>query len=119
MAKPLGVRLAGWLIGIPLAVIVILFAVSNRAAVDLNLWPLPFVMNAPLYLIVLLGVLVGFLGGALVAWIAGHGARARASRSERELRHVKADLSRVERRLESASAEATTAARSMVAAQND
>lgn len=57
-------RFPGWVIGIPVALVIALFAVSNRAVVALALWPLPDTLDAPLYLVVLAAVLVGFILGA-------------------------------------------------------
>ena len=61
-------RLLGWLIGAPLAAAMAVFAAANRAPVAANLWPLPWTVEAPLYLFVLLALLAGFLAGAAVAW---------------------------------------------------
>lgn len=64
-------RLLFWVIVILVAVAAALFAVSNREAVELAFWPLPFALDLPLYLAVLLALLTGLLFGGLLAWIAG------------------------------------------------
>ncbi len=61
-------RLLGWLIGAPLAAVVAVFAAANRTPVAADLWPLPWTVEAPLYLFVLLALLAGFLAGAAFAW---------------------------------------------------
>jgi uncharacterized integral membrane protein len=61
-------RLLGWLIGAPMAAAMAVFAVANRTSVAANLWPLPWTVEAPFYLFVLLALLVGFLAGAVLAW---------------------------------------------------
>src|SRR5581483_1377289 len=53
------------------ALIVIVFAVSNRAEVSLGLWPLPAAVQAPVYLVVIGGLVFGFILGELAAWVAG------------------------------------------------
>ena len=52
------------------AVLVILFAVSNRGQVDITIWPFPFQATMGVYAVVLLAVLVGFLAGLVAAWLA-------------------------------------------------
>ena len=57
-----------WLITIPLALILIVFAVNNRHLVDVSLWPLGIVISWPLFVFVYIGVVGGFAGGAVIAW---------------------------------------------------
>ncbi len=53
-----------WWIALALvAVLLILFAVSNRETVSVELWPLPALMQLPLYLLVLGTLVVGFFLG--------------------------------------------------------
>jgi uncharacterized integral membrane protein len=51
--------------------VVSLFALSNREMVSLGLWPLPFVAEAPLYLVVAVSLVCGVLIGAVAVWIKG------------------------------------------------
>jgi uncharacterized integral membrane protein len=88
-----------WLVTGPVILVLVVFAVSNRASVTVTLWPLPFSLDAALYLVVLLAALVGFLVGELVAWVNGRfwrrDARAKARRIEaleRELAATQAQL---------------------------
>lgn len=55
-----------WLIGIPLALLAALFAVSNRADVALQMWPFAGTLDLPLALAMLGMAALGFLLGALV-----------------------------------------------------
>jgi putative membrane protein len=75
-------RAVYWAVTLAVATVLSLFAVSNREAVWLGLWPLPFLVGIPLYLVVFGAAIVGFLTGALAAWIAGANRR-------RELRHCR------------------------------
>lgn len=70
-------RLFGWLLGFPLAAIAVVFAISNRAPVVADLWPLPWAIEAPLYLFVLVALAIGFLIGGAVAWAGSLAARRR------------------------------------------
>jgi lipopolysaccharide assembly protein A len=64
-------RLLYWIAILGVAIILAVFAVSNREAASLALWPLPFVVGLPLYLMVFAAVLAGFVVGVLTAWMAG------------------------------------------------
>jgi uncharacterized integral membrane protein len=93
------VRHLHWLVTGPVILVLVIFAVSNRETVTVTLWPLPFSLDAALYLIVLLAGLAGFLIGELVAWINGRSwrrdARSKARRIEaleRELAATQAQL---------------------------
>jgi lipopolysaccharide assembly protein A len=93
------VRHLHWLVTGPVILILVVFAVSNRETVTVTLWPLPFSLEAALYLIVLLAALVGFLVGEFVAWVNGRfwrrDARTKARRIEaleRELAATQAQL---------------------------
>jgi uncharacterized integral membrane protein len=99
-------RLIHWIVTVPAAVVAVIFAVSNRETASVTFWPLPVVLDAPLYLVVLLALLLGFLVGELVAWInAGRArrlARERARRIEaleRELAATQAQLPPTQRPL--------------------
>src|SRR5216683_2461751 len=82
------VKLVHWLVTLPLAIILVIFAVSNREGVIVTLWPLPVTVEAPLYLVVLLALVVGFLVGEVVAWINGRRWRASSMPYERSCRRA-------------------------------
>ena len=82
-----------------IAIVLILFAVSNRETVSVGLWPLPFLAEVPLYLLCFFSLLIGALIGLVAAWIAGHpnrrelGARRRRIDAlERELMATQSQL---------------------------
>ena len=87
-----------WLVVLLVAAVLALFAVSNRASVALSLWPFPFLVEAPLYLIALGGALLGFLLGELAAWIV-------ASRRRRELRRLRRRIAALEAELRATQAQ--------------
>lgn len=80
------------LVTIPVTVLVVLFAVSNRAAVSAELFPLPFTLEAPLYLYVLVALVVGLLTGSAITWIYGHRARAVAKRESKRAARLEKEL---------------------------
>ena len=69
-----------WLLLLPLLLVLVLFAVSNRGEVTLFLWPLDVAWVAPLSVAVLIAAAVAFLFGALIAWMASLPYRRRARR---------------------------------------
>ncbi|HXC28913.1 MAG TPA: lipopolysaccharide assembly protein LapA domain-containing protein [Stellaceae bacterium] len=87
-----------WLILALVALVLILFAVSNREAVLVELWPLPLKLELPLYLVVLGMLVIGFFAGQFVTWIGGW-------RWRREARRSRERIARLERELDAARAE--------------
>jgi lipopolysaccharide assembly protein A len=85
-------KLIHWFVTAPLALLLIIFAVSNRDAATVTLWPLPLAIDAPLYLIVLLSLLVGFLAGELVAWFNGRRWRREARFRARRIEALEREL---------------------------
>lgn len=97
------VRLLGWIIGLPLALLAAVFAVANRHLVRLELWPFPVAVDLPVYLAVLGVLVIGLLAGASMVWGSSLAARRRAGIQRR-----RADS--LERQLATARAEAAKAA---------
>jgi uncharacterized integral membrane protein len=75
-------RIIGWIIGLPALLVVAIFAVANRQPLTLELWPLPWSVEVPLYLAVLGPLVLGLLIGLLAGWSSGLRSR-RHARSER------------------------------------
>lgn len=71
-------RVLAWLIGLPVAVLAIVFAVVNRALVTVDLWPLPWTIDLPLFLMVLGGIGLGLAIGGVIGWLSAGRARSRA-----------------------------------------
>ena len=88
-----------WIIVVPLAVLVTVFAIANRGLITVDLWPLPFVIETPIFLLVLLCGLVGFLIGTFVAWLAGGKARRRARLSAAEAATSAREAERLKERI--------------------
>lgn len=98
-------RLLFWLFAVPILVAVVAFAAMNPNEVQLNLWPVtdtgvPF----PLYGVGLVGLLAGFVLGAVVAMMRRSSARARVrtlvqqvERDQREVATLKERLEQAER----------------------
>lgn len=85
-------RILAWLIGLPLAVVVAVFAVANRQEIRFDLWPLPFDLEIAAYLAVLVPLAVGLLSGALLVWLSTAPGRLRARRDRRRSESLERQL---------------------------
>lgn len=91
-------RFLFWLIAIPAAAAVACFAVANRGMVALELWPLPFVVEAPAFLPVLVALVVGILLGGIAAWLSGGRARQEMRRRGRRIDTLEREVEVIRRR---------------------
>ena len=90
-------RIFSYLITVPLALALVLFAVSNQQMIVVQLWPLPFESRElPLYTIVLVPAVLAFFLGGIVAWIGGGRARRLARQRKRALDALRDELQRVQ-----------------------
>jgi uncharacterized integral membrane protein len=83
------------LLAAPLLFILILFALSNKQAVELGLWPTDVQIELPVSLAVLGIAGLFFLFGALVAWSGTLSERSRARRAEATIRQLEAQLASI------------------------
>ena len=95
-------RAVYWTVVLVVAAVLSLFAASNREAVSLGLWPLPFLVGVPLYLVVFGAAIVGFLTGAFAVWIAGAHRRRELRRCRRRSEALARELAATQSRLPSA-----------------
>jgi uncharacterized integral membrane protein len=89
-----------WLITLPLAIVLVVFAVNNRDMVEVDLWPLGLVVPWPLFVYVFLGNGIGLLMGALVAWISAGPARKLARERRARLRELEHTIETMQARLD-------------------
>jgi uncharacterized integral membrane protein len=71
-----------------IAIVLILFAVSNRETVSVGFWPLPFLADVPLYLLCFMSLLIG----VAAAWMAGHRNRGELSARRRRIEALEREL---------------------------
>ncbi len=94
-------KLLFWIFAAPLAVLIIVFSVNNRAEVVLDLWPLDMVtVPLPVFSVVLASLLGGFLLGGGIAWLSGGEARRRARRMTRRAETAERALADAEKRIQ-------------------
>ena len=91
-------RILTALITLPFLLLAVLFAVSNREAVEITLWPLPYAATLPLFVTILAMLFLGFLIGAGFMWIEVLRARRQirilrrlADQQEQELNQLRRD----------------------------
>jgi uncharacterized membrane protein YidH (DUF202 family) len=82
---------------VPIAILIVTFAVANRQMVTVSLDPFSSVdpalaLRMPLFALVLVLVGLGVLVGGIAAWLKQHKWRVRARRAEAEARDLRARL---------------------------
>ena len=94
---------------VPIALIIILFAVANRQVTTISLDPFnsdtpALALSAPLFLLIILMVMLGVLVGGIATWLsqastrtAARSARADVERLRRELQETRLELDLVHR----------------------
>ena len=96
---------------IPFGFVVVAFAIANRGPVEISLDPLPFIFEAPLYLVALGGLAAGFAVGAVTAWLAGHGVRRRLRIGKTRIASLEGELSRMRASADTGDSSQTSLAR--------
>jgi uncharacterized integral membrane protein len=87
------------LIAAPFLLVLVLFALTNRAVVSLGLWPTGLQLEAPLSLVVLGAAGVAFLAGAVLVWVNELAQRRRARRAEAQVRRLEEEVAILRGRL--------------------
>ena len=88
-----------WSVTLIAAAVLVPFAIANRATVSLGLWPFPFLLEIPVYLLALLILFAGFIMGVACVWIAGHGLRRELRRRRRRVEALERELAATQARL--------------------
>ncbi len=93
-------RYLSWILTIPISVVVVLFAISNRQAATLGLWPLPedMTLEVPVFLVALVPAVLGILAGGLITWLSGGHHRRAARRRGRRIARLEAELGELKAR---------------------
>jgi uncharacterized integral membrane protein len=82
---------------VPLAVIIVMFAVANREIITVSFDPFDtvnpaFALKMPLFMLIFVLVALGVVAGGIAAWLRQHKWRTRARRAEAEARDLRARL---------------------------
>ncbi len=89
-----------WLITLPLAIILIVFAVHNRTPADVDLFPFDLIVSWPLFVYVFAGALAGLLVGVLLGWKSAGPTRRLARERRARIRELEGAVARLERERE-------------------
>ena len=85
-------RFLFWVIVAVVAIVLAVFAVSNRGDASLGFWPLPSVVDVPLYLLILATFVFGFVAGRLFGFVAARGRRRELRRRARRIEALEREL---------------------------
>jgi uncharacterized integral membrane protein len=96
------IRLILALVGL---IVIVAFAIANRATVEVSFAPLPFVVELPIYGVLLLGLVIGGLLGGSAAWLAGFGRRRAARRLRNKVGALENQVAVLKKHEQSAQAE--------------
>jgi len=92
-------RAVWWAVTIAAAAVLSCFAVSNRQGISLELWPFPYAVDLPLYLLVLGVLLFGFVVGCATAWLRARPRRRELRRRGRHIQALERELAATQSRL--------------------
>lgn len=62
-------RALKWLVTLPLIILLLVFALSNRAAATLNFWPFDLTLALPLSFMLVATLVLGLLLGGFTVWL--------------------------------------------------
>jgi len=93
------VKLVHWLVTLPVALLCVVFAVSNLDWVPIGFWPFADIYEVRLGTVVLAALFVGFLAGEFVAWVNGSRWRREARRRQRRIDALERELAVAKTRL--------------------
>ncbi len=88
-------KLIIWILAAIVILAVTAFAVTNREAVSIDFWPLPYSATLPLFAILLGAVIVGFIFGSIAAWWSGRSARRKSRDRKWEIDRLNRELDAV------------------------
>jgi len=92
-------KILSWLLFIPFALVVVIFAVSNREPIAVDFWPLPFSQEIALYLLSLGTLAFGFFFGALLTWLSVAKWRVIAISRKKDTEYAQAEIERLQQKI--------------------
>ncbi len=82
---------------------VVLFIVANRGAVTVSLWPLPYLVDLPLYLVFFIGLFTGLVLAGVIGVVRRARSFTRARRAEKQAQRLQAEVDSLEQELDAGS----------------
>jgi uncharacterized integral membrane protein len=68
-ARPARFKRFKWVFTIPITLLAIMFSISNKHIIEVFLWPLPGLIELPVYILGLSILVTGFIFGYLLGWV--------------------------------------------------
>jgi uncharacterized integral membrane protein len=98
-------KLVFWLILVPLAIVILMFAVANRETVTVSFDPFSATQPAaavsvPLFVLIFILVILGVVIGGVAAWLRQSGYRRAARRRDAEVSALHSEIEVLKARLE-------------------
>jgi len=87
------------LIAVPLLLLLVLFALTNRAPVHLGIWPTDYSLEIPISLAILCAMAIAFLAGGAMVWLSALAQRRRARHAEHAVRLLEEQVQELKARL--------------------
>ena len=104
-------RIVRWLVTALVAVLLVIFAVSNRQPVEVTFWPFAMTISSALSIVILGAVVLAFLVGQFVAWLGAQRWRQEARAKQRRIEALERELAATQAQLRPPDEIAGTAAR--------
>ena len=68
------------------------FTISNRPEIVVELWPLPYTLNLPLYLLLLVSAFFGFMAGVIITFFSSGTMRKNFRKAEKKAGNLEKEL---------------------------
>ena len=96
-------KIVTWIVIVPLAAVIIAFAVANRQAVTVSFDPFSsanpaYAVTLPLFMVILMALILGVLVGGIAAWIRQGKWRRAARKLDGEVRALHDEIEGIRRR---------------------
>ena len=95
-------RILRWTVAAIVALLLVIFAISNRQSVEVTFWPFPLTIDSALSLVVLGAVVLAFLVGQFVAWLGAQRWRHEAREKQRRIEALERELAATQAQLKPA-----------------
>jgi len=99
------VRFVIWIVSVPIAVIVVAFAIANRVPVKIQFDPLPYELDVPIWITVIGSLATGFVIGSLCKWLIDYRYRSELRQGRKLIRGLEKEISSLRQTAEGHSGE--------------
>ena len=93
-------RFVIWIVDIPIAIVVVAFAIANRVSVQIQFDPLPFEIDVPIWITVIGSLVTGFIIGSLCKWLIDYRYRSELRQGRKLIRGLEKEIHSLRERAE-------------------